>query len=122
MEKPMPCKDAPFGSYMNHISVDLPPHMQEYRRMLNPDCCDKQISVDECIADELKEIWAEGITTTGSCCGHFRYAGEVFVIEKDIEKMEQLGYKHQVNPMRPKDKDCFYWKKNHHINTKLKQP
>lgn len=28
------------------------------------------ICVDSCIADEVLALWAEGIITLGSCCGH----------------------------------------------------
>ena len=30
----------------------------------------KQVSVDACIADQVKMLWQSGVWTEGSCCGH----------------------------------------------------
>jgi hypothetical protein len=32
----------------------------------------KSICLDACIADEIQYLWAKGIETLGSCCGHNR--------------------------------------------------
>lgn len=32
----------------------------------------KSICIDACITEEIKSLWAKGIETVGSCCGHNR--------------------------------------------------
>lgn len=54
------------------------------------------IPVDECLADEIENLWENGIRTCGCCCGHGVWLGFIEVIEKDIPKMEQMGYQHYI--------------------------
>ena len=55
------------------------------------------ILVDECLADEIENLWNKGIRTTGCCCGHGKYLGFINVCQDDdIEKMEHLGYQHYI--------------------------
>lgn len=49
------------------------------------------VSVDICIANEIKDLWSRGIKTTGWCCGHGRELGFIEVDEKYIKNMEDLG-------------------------------
>jgi len=61
---------------------------------------DKFICFDKCLVNELFHIWDNGIETVGCCCGgHINNKGKGYiqVAEKDIKKMEQIGYKHQKN-------------------------
>jgi hypothetical protein len=52
-----------------------------------------KISVDFCIADEIKKLNNENcISTLSSCCGHGD-AGYIIVGGSDIEEMLKLGYK-----------------------------
>ena len=70
------------------------------------------VSVDKCIVDEIKDLWSKGIKTTGCCCGHNTIDGYVGVVDEDIPKMKQLGYRVQFNPHRPNYEDTFYLKTN----------
>jgi hypothetical protein len=50
------------------------------------------ISVDSCIADEIKRLNNENrILTLSSCCGH-GHVGYIVVSGNDIQKMLKLGY------------------------------
>lgn len=50
------------------------------------------IEVDECIAEEIKKLWAQGIHTQGCCCGHQTQKGFIQVERTDLAKMLELGY------------------------------
>ena len=54
------------------------------------------IPVDECLANEIEELWRKGIRTTGCCCGHGIWLGFIEVVDEDILKMEQMGYVHYI--------------------------
>lgn len=54
------------------------------------------IQVDECIADEIEELWSKGIKTCGCCCGHGFSLGFIQVVDDCIEQMEKLGYVHYI--------------------------
>lgn len=68
------------------------------------------IEVDDCIADEVEELWNRGIKTTGCCCGHGAALGMIQVREECIPAMEQMGYVHYIyetNFGGVKRKDAF---------------
>ena len=68
------------------------------------------ILVDECLANEIEDLWNKGIRTTGCCCGHGKFLGFINVNENDREKMEQLGYQYYIfdeNFGGEKRKDTF---------------
>ena len=69
----------------------------------------KYISVDQCLAGEIKNLWSMGIITTGCCCGHNRGEYDPFIGVKDefIPIMKELGYKVAYNNCRPNDEDSF---------------
>lgn len=54
------------------------------------------IPVDACLADEIENLWKNGIRTRGCCCGHGVWLGFIEVVEEDIPKMEQMGYVHYI--------------------------
>lgn len=54
------------------------------------------VPVDECLADEVEELWSKGIRTTGCCCGHGVMLGFIEVVDEDIPKMEEMGYAHYI--------------------------
>jgi hypothetical protein len=100
------CENIEIGTYGNQVILTpLPPHMKEYKAKAGgyPD----SICVDTCLAEEVKELWGLGITTTGCCCGHNKLAGFIGVIDSDIPKMKEMGYKVGFNQCRPDDEDSF---------------
>lgn len=55
-----------------------------------------EIPVDDCISEEIKDLWNKGIKTAGCCCGHGISLGYIQVTDDCIEAMEQLGYEHYI--------------------------
>lgn len=50
------------------------------------------ISVDSCLADEIINLWEEGVKTNGCCCGHNVLEGFIGVSDSSVDKMLDLGY------------------------------
>jgi uncharacterized protein (DUF1919 family) len=76
----------------------------------------KIVSIDPCIVDEIKYLWSVGIDTRGSCCGHNNHEGTIIVAEKDIKKMQKLGY--NVSTLYQDRPDMF--KAKFTVNNKFK--
>ena len=63
----------------------------------------KLISLDACIVVEIMYLWAHGIQTHGSCCGHGDRDGYIWTFE--AEKMKEMGY--EPHPEYPDRNDTF---------------
>lgn len=64
-----------------------------------------EIEVDDCIVDEIKELWEKGIHTCSCCCGHNNeFLAHIMVQEIDEGKMINLGYTMFLNEFGYK---CF---------------
>lgn len=73
------CICIEFGSYDNQATVLTPQG--------------KKAGIDNCILPEIRLLWAQGVETIESCCGHNKATGYICVHPKDIYKMKELGYK-----------------------------
>jgi hypothetical protein len=98
------CKNIKIGSYENQIVLTMPKKLVKERNVTRP-----IHGIDTCLSEEIKNLWNEGILTTGCCCGHnikgvIPYIGVEF---EDIPKMKKLGYKVKFNNLRPNDEDSF---------------
>lgn len=82
------------------ITVEIPPHMNDYRTARIKAGFSSKICIDPCIYNEIDELWNNGIITLGSCCGHNKTESFVNVDDSCIDKMIGLGYK-----MNHPDKD-----------------
>lgn len=81
-----------FGTNYNEVTLEIPDTVDiRYNRPEKDKR--KTISVDACLADELKDLWSKGIRTTGCCCGHNIATGFIHVEQDDIPKMRELGYR-----------------------------
>lgn len=98
------CENIEIGSYGNQVELMLPPHMAAYKAKQGGATT---ICVDTCLAEEVKYLWSIGITTTGCCCGHNKVEPYIGVIDSDIPRMKELGYKVQFNHSRQNDEDSF---------------
>lgn len=56
----------------------------------------EQVTVDACLAEEIKDLWNKGVVTCGCCCGHGRSLGWIGVDDSSIPIMESLGYEHYI--------------------------
>lgn len=74
------CKNIRIGSFENQSIV------------INP-FNGKKVSVDRCILPEVYNLWAKGVNTIGSCCGHNKTVPTIVVSESESCKMQALGYK-----------------------------
>lgn len=77
-----------------------------------------EVQVDECLANEIEELWRKGIKTTGCCCGHGYTLGFIEVTDESIKDMEKLGYAHYIYPVNCggyERKDAFIPKTYGHI-------
>lgn len=92
------CYNIEMGSYGNQIWVHAPDHMPK----------ENGYCLDRCVAEEVMQLWMKGITTTGCCCGHQTEHAYIGVIDPDIPKMKEMGYKVAPNKSRPGAEDSFY--------------
>lgn len=102
------------GENKNTIVLRLPEWREELLKGFGycPDYCKKkEVSIDACMQEEILALWSKGVCTTGCCCGHNRFVPYVGVIKEHIDKMKELGYKVQYNPVRPCDEDTFFPKR-----------
>lgn len=79
------CRGIELGSYAN--SVALEPPVGWYSRT--------PVDVDSCIAAEVQGLWALGIKTVASCCGHGKVLPVISVAAEHEEAMLALGYQRQ---------------------------
>ena len=63
------------------------------------ECCETPwcelplLGIERCVAQELSDLWKEGIETVCSCCGHGRDEKAYIRVKAECaEKMEALGY------------------------------
>ncbi len=90
------CHNVEIGTYNNQVILKAPDNIKIFAN--SPDRERKYtVGVDNCIAEEIKFLWDKGIRTTGCCCGHNKYLGYIGVVNKDIDKMLELGYVVQLN-------------------------
>lgn len=95
--------------------------LQPPKNFIRCNCSDEyktEIQIDECIADEIEDLWSKGIKTTGCCCGHGFALGFIEVTDNCIEDMEKLGYVHYIYPNNcggVERKDAFVPKTYGHI-------
>ncbi|GEM_PF-3972161 len=91
--------------YAQQITVDIPPHMHQYRDSRLKQGLSSKVSIDPCIYDEICQLWDMGIITYGSCCGHNLEQSFVNVSPDHIDQMLTMGYVH--NHPDPLRKDTF---------------
>ncbi len=91
------CQDVEIGSYDNQVEVPIPAHMTRYRIARRSAGLSETICIDRCILDEMTQLWAEGVITYGSCCGHNRLPPTVSVGYPFINYMIINGYEQFKN-------------------------
>jgi hypothetical protein len=73
------CKDVEIGGYQNQVELPTPPHMLAVGSIgcysVRPTTC-----IDRCIADTVQALWAQGVVTTGCCCGHNKLDGYIGIL------------------------------------------
>jgi hypothetical protein len=74
------CVNVPIGSYEN-------------QEALVPPWGGRAVGIDRCILNEVRGLWARGIRTIESCCGHNKAQGYIAVDEASRGAIEALGYR-----------------------------
>lgn len=74
----------------------------------------KSVGIDRCIAPDITALWAEGIETIESCCGHGICAGYIAVKPEGVEHMLSEGWKRDPRTDAP---GVFLWPKSESVNT-----
>lgn len=91
------CVGVEIGSHANTVLLGFYPVMRQYRgARLMAGLSDCGITVDRCIADQVVELWENGVRTYGSCCGHNKAQGFINVAPEDYEKALALGFEPYV--------------------------
>ena len=70
----------------------------------------KQVAVDECLADEILNLWKFGVITTSCCCGHNirKLQPYIAVTSHSVDAMLKLGYRQIFNPLQPQSTQFFH--------------
>lgn len=100
------CVDVKVGSYDNQVTVRVADTV-DLRYNAPGRELRETVGLDVCIADEIADLWARGIVTTGCCCGHNRTIGYIDVAPEYIPQMKKMGYKVILNPQYPDAEDSF---------------
>lgn len=82
------------GGYTDQVVVDTPDG--------------KRVGIDRCIFPTVAALWAKGISTIESCCGHRGQAGYIAVTPDAIDTMTADGWKADPRTEAP---GVFLWPK-----------
>jgi hypothetical protein len=78
-------------TYPRQVVLELPEWSLAKKQRLQRRC-PPNVSIDGCIAGEIKYLWDIGIETTGCCCGHNYRRPYIGVHPNDYCAMFELGY------------------------------
>jgi hypothetical protein len=79
------CVDVEIQSYDNQTVVIYPHWFISEKKV-------RAAGIDNCILEEILQLWEAGVQTTESCCGHNKAQGYISVVDSSIPKMKKLGY------------------------------
>lgn len=100
------CVNVEMGSHKAGVPVEIPPHMESYRKARVAAGLSDFITVDRCILPEVQHLWSLGIRTMGSCCGHRTHQPSISVHADDEVRMFKLGYE-VIPPFREGGANTF---------------
>lgn len=80
------CVNVKIGSYVNQTVLDYPDWFWIESSLK------LKAGIDNCILEEIKSLWANGIQTVESCCGHNKALGYIAVLPEHVQRMLDLGY------------------------------
>lgn len=86
---------------------------------VHPDCAKVAVLIDRCVLADVKRLWALGIKTVCSCCGHGNQAAAFIAVEpEESGRMKELGY--EEAPLRYAHcKDCGEFYKPKHFGMEV---
>lgn len=74
------------GSHKCAVVLKVPDNIEIWKVCGNEK--KKTISADRCLVPAIKALWAAGIPTVNSCCGHGIHGADIFIEPRYIKKME----------------------------------
>lgn len=86
------CVGVAMGSYANQETVITP--------------WGRRVGIDRCILPDLRALWAAGVRTIESCCGHGLARGYIAVPPEHERAMIARGF---TIDERTASKGCFLW-------------
>lgn len=90
------CQGVAMGSYSNQDA-------------LTPPWGGRVVGIDRCIRPEIERLWALGVRTVESCCGHQVTTGYIIARPEFDSLMEDSGYRR--DPCAP---HAFIWPRGEH--------
>jgi hypothetical protein len=72
------CRGIGMGTYANQETVTTP--------------AGKIVGIDRCLLNDVRKLWADGIETIESCCGHGQTTGYIAVPEAGHAAMAERGW------------------------------
>ena len=86
------CVNVRIQSYSNQTVLYYPDWFKSSLKI-------RAAGIDNCLLEEIKWLWENGIQTTESCCGHNQAQGYISVLEEHAPKMHELGYELRQHPV-----------------------
>lgn len=83
------CLNVSIGSYANQTIIQYPDWFVSEKKI-------RAAGIDNCILEEIKQLWESGIQTSESCCGHNVAPAYISVIDTHIPKMLEHGYENLI--------------------------
>lgn len=83
------CKNIDFGTYANTVKLTISWGGGEL------------VDIDKCLQEEILSLWALGIQTIESCCGHNKKLGYIAVKPQSVFLMQNLGYEQDFRTLSP---------------------
>lgn len=77
------CVNIAMGSYANQTVIDYPFWFISAKSH-------RSCGIDNCILEEIIDLWESGIQTTESCCGHNVAPAYIAVLEPYAEQNEEI--------------------------------
>src|SRR3990167_2157209 len=98
------CVNIKIGSYANQETRLLPFATPRW-----PTAGTKLVGIDRCCLADVEAMWARGIETVESCCGHGVTSGYVLVTPEHVDVRRAVGYR--SDPLKSDRSDLFLWPK-----------
>lgn len=87
-----------FGTYECGVTLKVPDTVKIFKVCGNER--KHTVCVDKCLVPAIKALWAAGIPTANSCCGHGVYPPDIFLDPRWIEEQKKKNEKSTVVSFR----------------------
>ena len=91
------------ADYSHGRAVALPDDIATYKEL-------RSVAVDECIVNEIKNLWQHEVQTLGCCCGHGKEVANVIIAEKYNE--DQIKFVAKLLKRTGRSWEILQWRKS----------